>query len=125
MRNHGEATEIMIMTPKVEKTVMRNEFVNKGIFSSTASMSYSESQTTVSITVIYTFENLFSSLPRGVVSKNDIGDRSMLDSIPSWSLLEALTVPKASVNDANSSETDCTIPNVAYMPRLAKLHVHI
>ena len=40
MRNHGEATEMITITPKVEKTVIRKEFVNKGIFSSIASMSY-------------------------------------------------------------------------------------
>jgi len=39
------------------------------------------------------FENLLRILPRGVVSKNDIGDLRILPSIVPWSLEAAFKVP--------------------------------
>ena len=48
---------------------------------------------------LHTFENLLSILPRGVVSKNDIGDLRILLNIPSWSLTDALREPMASENE--------------------------
>ena len=58
-----------------------------------------------------TFEKRFKIRPRGVVSKNDIGERSTLANILLCNVLDALSAPIASEKDAPKTAISCTEPN--------------
>ena len=76
----GVAMRMTMMVDTTVKTVMMNPRRDRGIVSS----------------MVYTsFENRFRMRPRGVVSKNDMGDLMMLSNIELWSFLEARIPPMA------------------------------
>ena len=63
------------------------------------------------------FPKRFSILPCGVVSKNDIGDRSTLPSIIRCSLFAPVRVDMYRNNEANITAIACPKPNPPYTPR--------
>ena len=76
----GVAMRMTMMVDTTVNTVMMNPRSDRGIVSS----------------MVYTsFENRLSIRPRGVVSKNDIGERMMLSSMELWSFFEASIPPIA------------------------------
>lgn len=83
-RNMGVAILITIIVLKTLNTVMMNDRKDRGMVSS----------------MIFTsLENLLRMRPRGVVSKNDMGERRMLLSKLEWSVLEAKKPAMATAKD--------------------------
>ncbi len=68
-----------------------------------------------------TLENLFSILPNGVVSKNDIGDLSIVDNILSWRVREPFITPVTIRNVATNIKITWVTPNIEYTPRSTTL----
>ena len=64
------------------------------------------------IVTAFTFENLFSILPRGVVSKKDIGARRMALRTLLWRVCDANIAPRARVNDPIKTKIAWPIPSV-------------
>ena len=67
------------------------------------------------------FPNRFKILPCGVVSKNDIGDRSTFPSMMWCNLLAPVNVEMYRKRDAKITATACPKPNPPYTPRCKSL----
>ncbi len=63
------------------------------------------------------FENLLTILPKGVASKNAIGECRTLVSNPWWSLSDALTELNAWTKQAKRTKTAWEKPSPPYKPR--------
>ncbi len=88
--NVGVTMNITITVLITENKVWRNDLSDRG---------------TASSIVCTSFENRFKILPVGVVSKKDIGARSIFANIPLWRDLEALMPAVAIVKEEHSMNT--------------------
>jgi len=66
-------------------------------------------------------ENLLRIRPRGVVSKNAMGERRMLFSMRLWIVAEALMLPMARAKDPIQMKRAWKMPRPAYTPRNSSL----
>ena len=72
---------------------------------------------TVSSMTKMSLEKRFTILPRGVVSKKDIGECIIFSNIPRCKFLDAVIEPDAKVNDANKIQVAWPKPKPPYVPR--------
>ncbi len=90
-RTLGVTILIITITPMTEKIWFIMFFIFKGRIISISSIS---------------FENLFTILPSGVVSKNDIGLFKMLFNSPLCKLVDAFIVANVTITIAENMNTD-------------------
>lgn len=64
-----------------------------------------------SSTMYVSLENRFRILPRGVVSKNDMGERRMFLSMELWRVREAKMADMAMQKEAKRTNIDCMTPS--------------
>ena len=64
--------------------------------------------------LLITLENLFSILPNGVVSKNDIGDLRIFDNMLSWRVWEPYMAAWTNNRVQNKKNTARANPRLAY-----------
>ena len=102
MTNVGVAITITMNVLTTRKEVNRKERVDLGMTSSMVYMSLAKRLRT---------------RPSGVVSKNDIGDRSMFLSIMECSVVDPKMDAKAREKAAKSTKMTCPAENTAYIPR--------
>ena len=101
-KKSGIAKLIMIIAANNSRLLLRNASKDLGTKSSIMSMS---------------FENLLTILPKGVLSKNAIGEWRTLMSNPWWSLPDAFTEPNAWTKQAKRTNMAWDRPNPPYIPR--------
>ena len=94
------------MVLRTEREVVRNVRSDRGMVSSIPYMS---------------LEKRLRILPRGVVSKKDIGERITLRRSLSWILREAITAPIARAKEAKRTMSAWPKPKTAYTPRSSPL----
>lgn len=110
--NQGEAILIIKKVARISNSVKRKSFKDNGIFSSMISMScLLNNYKVLHYSIILTLEKRFNILPSGVVSKNDMGERSILFNSESWIFLDALRAPITKANAVPITAMICTTPN--------------
>ena len=101
-RNIGVAITMTMIVETTVNTVLINILMFHGIVSSMVQIS---------------LEKRFKMRPSGVVSKNDIGERRILDIMELWSFLEARIPPRARDRAAMSTKMAWDMPRAAYTPK--------